>query len=217
MADKSLEDLDAELAALEAELAALERGEAPPPKAEKKEKKALPKPKLPFGKKKDEPAVAPSAPAKESKGGMFGKLKMPKKSASEPTPAPAPSLASVPASASERAVSALPQAPDPVRRGPLPVPALAGATWQLENGAWRRVAPAAPPPVFKRRLDADGNVLEEVLAEDADVREAQGEPERGERPGLKLPGGKADVAEPSNGESAKKGLSLRFGKLGRKK
>lgn len=237
MADKSLEDLDAELAALEAELAALERGEAPPPKTEKKEKKALPKPKLPFGRRKDEPAPGASAEppardapaAKEPKGGMFGKLKMPKKSAAEPAPdsapgsAPASSPASSPASAPAPAFAPAPAsepAPAGRARGPLPVPPLAGASWQLENGAWRRVAPAAPPPVYKRRLDADGNVIEEVLAEDADVRDARPEPER-EAPrgllGLQFPGGKSDVAEPSNGEPPRKGLSLRFGKLGRKK
>lgn len=228
MADKSLEEIDAELAALEAELAALERGEAPPPKAiAPKEKKSLPK--LPFGRKKEQPTDASAAPAPEEPKKRFG-LKIPGRKAESAAPAPESASDAEPAPVTSTftpAPAPAPVATTPARAsGAIPPPPLEGATWQIESGVWRRIAPAAPPPVYRRTLDADGNVVEELPADDEEVRGTRPAPETPTREepsrrfGLKLPIGKTDAPEPSNGETGKpekKGLGLRFGKLGRKK
>lgn len=182
--DKSLEEMEAELAALEAELQALESGAAPakskktkaPVEAESDAAAPKSRLKLPFGRtKKEEPAADAAEPAaaaepeaqekKPSLGGRailgkFGKKKTDDADASDDAAPDAAAPAPVAADAPTPAAPALPPRDD--------------AQWTRVDNVWRREV-SAPRGVFRRVLDESGNVVEEVPADEdeADVEQAK--------------------------------------------
>ncbi len=161
--DKSLEDLEAELAALDAELRALKAGEPPLPREPRRSKLAIGR------KKRDDvdptagalPAPAPAAPRLKL---PFGRRAAPAAAAEPEVPSPfeAAPPPSQPVAEAEEDDWAPPEAAPIAPEGPPPDV----GQWYREGGAWKRLADA-PRRTYRRVLDADGNVVDETLVDEA--------------------------------------------------
>lgn len=155
--DKSIEDLDAEIARLEAELKALEEGgtaklkEAEAARPPEKERK-LPRVPLPFGRKKrespseeSEATIVDAGEAKPAKG-LLGKLPV-------------------------KGLKGLTKGfPHPAAKKSEPAPPAPQIEWSQEGKVWRRTA-AGEPLYLKRRIEGG-----EVREEPASAREVAGVP-----------------------------------------
>ncbi|HVL87334.1 MAG TPA: PKD domain-containing protein [Candidatus Thermoplasmatota archaeon] len=139
--DKSLEDLDAEIARLEAELSALGKGGAAEPPAPAKRRG------LSFGRARGDAASeppaedpAPSPPASPAKG-FFAKIPIAKIPRAKKAGAPAADARQPPAASA--------------------LPPTSGASWDKSGRTWKRTAPDQKPVYVRRVVDPSGEVREE--------------------------------------------------------
>ncbi|MBI4394228.1 MAG: PKD domain-containing protein [Euryarchaeota archaeon] len=180
--DKSLEDLDAELARLEAELKDLESGKPPPAKPESGKKAKKEKPPKPAkagpptatlpkeGPKRDLPKLP-----KVGLGGL-GKLKLPARpgkpgpvTPSEPVqPAAAPEQLELELVREESDAKDLAAPETHLEREAALAATDPSVQWKRDGRVWRREPDATEPRFERRRLDAQGNIVDEGPADGRD-------------------------------------------------